>query len=736
MGTSLSGLTPATTFDGLLKTSDNEPLDGTLKTIGTGDGTDSILQLSDSALQVNGQATMVGLTNNTSASAIFAQNSDGYNLFQVRNDGTTIINNNAYSFSQPRFTSTKEVVIHQGLSVGQTASPTSRLHIKGSGTTSATTSLLVQNSEGSNLLQANDDGVVLIGPENIYKNHLLELKGSGSNSEMLLRLQSNFNGGGGYTGIAFTNSTNGGGISSSIRGYRESDHYAIALNFGSNEGVDVLRAKNTGEVGIGETTPTARLHVKGSGNDNTTTSLLVQNSDGIPSLTISDDRHILVGDSSAQGNAANLTFIRASGGLRGANFRQVNQELTLTNPYGGFVVNGIQTTLKGSGTTSATTSLLVQNSAGTELFKVRDDNKIYLGGSTTHYIENGYNFFGSYYWANTQIMRGSLVNDLGSVKISDDLNVGGNTNNDTGVRLQVKGSGNDSTTTALLVQNSDGDDILKVTDDKRVLIDEYIYPADGTTNSRFQLSNSTGTYMRYSTGYIKLNPNLEYASATYGIVFGVSSTTGDFSLNGATGAKMAIKGNGTTSATTALLVQNSAGTDLLKVTDDGSVFSNGGGAKISSNTGFGEGVLASVTTANNTSAFGVGALQSVTTGVSNTGIGWRAGYSTTGSNNAFVGLMAGYTNSSGANNTGVGTRVLYDNATGSDNTAVGYLADSDGFSGNVILGREATATANNQFVVGSSGTNAGTITTEAVTSDATWEVVINGTTYKVLLKAV
>jgi len=35
---------------------------------------------------------------------------------------------------------------------------------------------------------------------------------------------------------------------------------------------------------------------------------------------------------------------------------------------------------------------------------------------------------------------------------------------------------------------------------------------------------------------------------------------------------MAIKGNGTTSATTALLVQNSAGTDLLKVRDDGNVY--------------------------------------------------------------------------------------------------------------------------------------------------------------------
>ena len=51
MGTSLSGLTPATTFDGLLKTSDNEPLDGTLKAISTGDGTDTMLQLSTTALQ-------------------------------------------------------------------------------------------------------------------------------------------------------------------------------------------------------------------------------------------------------------------------------------------------------------------------------------------------------------------------------------------------------------------------------------------------------------------------------------------------------------------------------------------------------------------------------------------------------------------------------------------------------------------------------------------------------------
>ena len=51
MGTSLSGLTPATTFDGLLKVGDNDPLTADLKAISTGDGTDTILQLSTTALQ-------------------------------------------------------------------------------------------------------------------------------------------------------------------------------------------------------------------------------------------------------------------------------------------------------------------------------------------------------------------------------------------------------------------------------------------------------------------------------------------------------------------------------------------------------------------------------------------------------------------------------------------------------------------------------------------------------------
>jgi len=538
MGTSLSGLTPATTFDGLLKTSDNEPLDGTLKAISTGDGTDTILNLSTTAFKIGGETIVEGATTGDFFKVRNASNPnqffkiqkqfDSLNIFKLgtNNTGIQVWDNEQVSLFVSNFSTPKVVLKNNGsFGIGE-ISPTSRLQVKGSGTTSATTSLLVQNSAGGNIIKANDDGRVLLGVGTDYQNHLLELNGEGlGDSQTLLRLQSSVNFMGAYTGIGFTNSTNGSSLSSEIRAYRESYGNAMTFNFA---GTEMLRATSEGNLGIGETTPTARLQVKGSGNDNTTNAFLVQNSDG------------------------------------------------------------------------------------TEAFKIQDNR--------------------------TSVFSG--VASFGSVI--------------------------------------------------------------------------------YSSSDFRGSANLTAGSST------IPANTRAY-----------IKGSGTTSATTALLVQNSAGTDLLKVLDDGSVFSNGGGAKISSNTGFGQGVLASVTTANNTSAFGVGALQAVTTGVSNTGLGWRAGYSTTGSNNAFVGLMAGYTNSSGSNNTGLGTRVLYDNATGSDNTAIGFRADSDGFSGSVILGKDATATADNQFVVGSSGINAGTVANIGDPNPThTWEVVINGTKYRILLQEV
>ena len=180
--------------------------------------------------------------------------------------------------------------------------------------------------------------------------------------------------------------------------------------------------------------------------------------------------------------------------------------------------SGVQFQVKGSGATSATTALLVQNSAGTRIMEAQDGGNIFFGASASHYLQNGYNWFGSYYFLNTQTFRGALQNDLGSVKISDDLNVGGNADNDTGVRLQVKGSGNDATTTALLVENSAGTQLFKIFDDGNIRIGDSI--ANKETHFRkFRITDAS--IFPLSSGNLGENDN---TARHYGNIYSLGVT--------------------------------------------------------------------------------------------------------------------------------------------------------------------------------------------------------------------
>ena len=142
----------------------------------------------------------------------------------------------------------------------------------------------------------------------------------------------------------------------------------------------------------------------------------------------------------------------------------------------------------------------------------------------------------------------------------------------------------------------------------------------------------------------------------------------------------------------------------------------------------GQGGIATNTT------YGESALRSNTIGSSNTAIGAAAlTNNITGSDNTAIGLSALINNTSGIFNTAIGSAALTSNTIGSSNTAIGLNTDSGNFDASIILGRDATATASNQFVSGSVAYPAGAVNAAVVAQTQTWDVIINGVAHKILL---
>jgi hypothetical protein len=139
----------------------------------------------------------------------------------------------------------------------------------------------------------------------------------------------------------------------------------------------------------------------------------------------------------------------------------------------------------------------------------------------------------------------------------------GNGTTSLGARLGIKGSGSTSATTALLVQNSAGTDMLKVTDNGNLTIKDDV--TIGNSNASRIIVFSSTMLIRSSNGITFQTFN----GSSFVTAFGIYGTQQNVGIGTASPtAKTHIKGSGTTAATTALLVQNSAGVDMIKITDD------------------------------------------------------------------------------------------------------------------------------------------------------------------------
>jgi len=124
-----------------------------------------------------------------------------------------------------------------------------------------------------------------------------------------------------------------------------------------------------------------------------------------------------------------------------------------------------------------------------------------------------------------------------------------------------------------------------------------------------------------------------------------------------------------------------------------------------------------------------------TTGGANISIGRSSlEANTIGNENIAIGRQALAANVTGSQNVAIGRSSMVGNTGGSINTAIGWATNSGNFSCSVILGACATATANNQFVVGATGAfNAGAVTVQSISPTHVWAVNINGQNYKIPL---
>jgi nitrogen fixation protein len=276
--------------------------------------------------------------------------------------------------------------------IGTTTTSGGRLTVRGSGTTSATTALLVQNSTPTNLLQVLDNGRI----SQTLEGALLSTA-FGSNA---LRLDT------GGSNVGFGNNAGNSNTTGTSNSF-----------FGRNAGNANTTGNNNVNIGFR------------SGENNTTGStntFLGSNAGryitgGATANTISNNSIFIGFDTrAAADNETNQIVIGYQTTGLGSNTATIgNTSTTQTHLYGnltlGTTTSGARLTVRGSGTTSAANSLLVEDSAGTDTFVVRNDGGYAFNGGTVGLAQTGYTTFSNLTTDRTCDANATTVEELADI---------------------------------------------------------------------------------------------------------------------------------------------------------------------------------------------------------------------------------------------------------------------------------------------------------------------------------
>lgn len=316
-------------------------------------------------------------------------------------------------------------------------------------------------------------------------------------------------------------------------------------------GTNSSLAISTGNIGVGTSTPGAALEIYGgvdtlgiSGPANQAKSIQIAryNNSSFQAHYIGDDGDAFFGAGltiSASGSGSQI-YLQVSASGRNVNIGTAGQTLLPKDM-------GARLGVRGSGTTSATTAFLVQNSAGTQTLSVSDDRKVYIG--TTGYFLPDVQSTAMYNSYNKAVLTSTEGSNIVKVLLSN--NTHSFLSGWTGVYGQV--GINTTTPTDTLAVNGASASTFGIT-----LIDGV------NDRGRFWAGNG-GTYLNgYNNGLflgtysISTAVKIDYLG---NVGIGITSQT----------ARLHVQGSGSTSATISLLVQNSAGSTILNAKDDGNI---------------------------------------------------------------------------------------------------------------------------------------------------------------------
>ena len=340
-------------------------------------------------------------------------------------------------------------------------------------------------------------------------------------------------------------------------GYGSSGQFQLRTAAGS---VNAIRVTNTGLTGIGTTSPSAKLHVVGSGTTSSTTSFLVQNSAGSTNAQIYDDGQWLIGTANIRvtGEPGNFKFDTAAGNIAnighyGINFQPLfyNTKLsisTIITISGSVYASGSQNingdvTITGSLTaTSLTASSAVINGNVTVLgtASIAFLNVTYESASVIY--SSGSNQLGDAL-DDTQTLYGNVIIPTGSLIVTGSARI-------TGSLTQI---GSSSFSGGSAFSGGTYSFVAAGAGDGGIRIDTTI---NGYTSFNW-LSNTMGLGLMAGGGL--------FAKVSSGAGFHVGN-----SPNSTFAAVLTTTGHGTTTGAT-FIARNSIGTNILKVVDSGLV---------------------------------------------------------------------------------------------------------------------------------------------------------------------